>query len=110
MKFDYPFCIQWMICDDKKLLEIPFPRFIKTNKNHKKLVQLGLKCSKIALLELEKALLEFKGELKAHHIGRIRVKLRECLRKELSEIDEITESLLMEQMGSEISIEKFITI
>lgn len=45
---------------EKKLSEIPFPRFNRKNTDHRRLAQLGLQSSKKAQAKLDRILLEFK--------------------------------------------------
>ena len=93
---------------EKKLLEIPFPRFNRKNTNHRRLAQLGLQSSKKAQAKLDRILLEFKGEIKPQHVGRIRAQLRDFLQEELKEIDKLTEIVMRQEMKSNQGMDKFL--
>jgi len=93
---------------EKKLLEIPFPRFNGKKKHHRRLAQLGLQSSKKAKKELNRILQEFKGEIKPQHVARIRRQLRDTLQEELKEIDGLTENILRQEMKSDTGMDKFL--
>lgn len=93
---------------EKKLLEIPFPRFNDKKKHHRRLAQLGLQSSKKAKEELNRILQEFKGEIKPQHVARIRRQLRDTLQEELKEIDGLTENILRQEMKSDGDMDRFL--
>ncbi len=93
---------------EKKLLEIPFPRFNRKNRDHRRLTQLGLQASKKAQAELDRILLKFKGETKPQHVGNMRRQLRNTLQEELKEIAGLTERVLRQQMKSDGRMDKFL--
>jgi hypothetical protein len=95
----------------KKVLELPIPQFDKSNKSHQRLAELGKKASEKAQQKLKEILeKEYKNLecLKPQHVARIRKEIREEIKNELEEIDEIAEKILRESSESSEGLNKFI--
>jgi hypothetical protein len=75
----------------KKVLDLPIPRFDPSQPEHRRLVELGKTCSERVAVWLAAG-----GPGKTQSIGRLRGIVREMLRRELGEIDELTKMLLKE--------------
>lgn len=71
----------------KKVLELPMPFFDSNNKIHLRLAELGKEAGQIAILETEKATFPKSLALK-------RSVIREAIKSQLSEIDDLVISLL----------------
>ncbi|MEM2260616.1 MAG: N-6 DNA methylase [Candidatus Methanomethylicaceae archaeon] len=83
----------------KKVLELPIPKFDAKNELHIRLATLGKLASKKAQKKLEEILeREYKNivYLKPQYITRIRKEIREYIKDELKEIDEIVQRILKE--------------
>lgn len=72
----------------KKPLEFPIPRFDPSNPIHKRLSQLSRECHEKVRRTLPAFLARYKS------IGKIRLEIKNQLRKELEEINELTKRLL----------------
>jgi len=80
---------------EKKVLELPIPKFDTHNKTHRDLADSGESASMKAQIKLEEILEEYKDViLKPQHVGVIRRTIREYLEKELEEIDKIAQDIL----------------
>ncbi|MEX0595332.1 MAG: hypothetical protein WD512_02450 [Candidatus Paceibacterota bacterium] len=75
----------------KKILEIPFPKFDKKNKQHLELAKLGEAAHQKAQAYAEKKGFE---SLSPYHLGRARLDIKEHLKKEMKEIDNLVKELI----------------
>ncbi len=73
----------------KKVLELPIPRFDAANPKHKRLAELGRKCSTKV-----KRWLASGGAGKITSIGKLRGMVRELLKDELTKIDTLVKEIL----------------
>ncbi|WP_185747696.1 hypothetical protein [Thermus amyloliquefaciens] len=73
----------------KKPLELPIPQFDAADPTHRRLAQLGKRCS-----EKVKAWLAGGGAGTVASIGRLRRMARDLLKEELAEIDALVEKIL----------------
>jgi len=73
----------------KKVLELPIPKFVHSNTEHFRLVEIGKKCS-----EKVPQWIDSVGTGKIKSIGVLRRKVREMLSEELKEIDELVRKIL----------------
>jgi len=92
---------------EKKVLELPFPRYKEKNANHRKIAEMGKLATAKARRELEQIFAENKGILKPQHIARIRRQIRDKLRTELEAIEDLTKEILTEDKKSRKSISDF---
>jgi hypothetical protein len=73
----------------KKVLELPIPQFDEKNKIHQRLAKLGEECS----AKVEQWLVSGgAGNIKS--IGKLRSMVRQMLKEELAEIDELVKKIL----------------
>jgi len=73
----------------KKVLELPIPKFDAKNPVHRRLAELGKECS-----ERVERWLAGGGAGSIKSIGRLRAMVREILKDELNEIDELVKGIL----------------
>jgi|694.fasta_scaffold01408_8 hypothetical protein len=76
----------------KKILDIYFPKFDKTNAIHQELASLSEQCHQKTTSFLKKH--PPKESLGAHHLGKVRTDIKKELSKELVEIDKIVKKLI----------------
>jgi hypothetical protein len=95
---------------EKKVLELPIPKFSEKNRKHRRLTELGKQAERKSEERLKQVLAESTDILKPQHIARIRKNIRDCLRQELEEIKNLTEELLKESMKSSNNIDKFFNL
>ena len=76
----------------KKILDIYYPKFDKTNTVHQKLASLSEQCHQKTSAFLKKH--PPKESLGAHHLGKIRLDIKKELSKDLAEIDKIVKKLI----------------
>jgi SAM-dependent methyltransferase len=94
---------------EKKVLEIPIPKFNSKNKSHQRLSELGKLANKKAQRKLDEVLKEYENEvLKPQHIARIRKEIRDYLKSELEEINELVQNILKENSSEKIGILNFV--
>jgi len=76
----------------KKILDVYFPKYNVSDKQHQILAELGKLCN-----EKSKTFIENnppQNELSAHSLGKLRVEIKNYLSKELAEIDKIVEKIM----------------
>lgn len=76
----------------KKILDVYFPKYIETNKQHKKLAVLSQQAHEKAKIYI--AANPSTKEIKGMVLGKLRVEIKKHLHKELQQIDEIVDKLL----------------
>ena len=76
----------------KKILDVYFPKFDESDKQHLRLAELGNLCAEKAKTFVENN--SPQNDLSAHFLGKLRVEIRKHLSHELREIDEIVEKIM----------------
>jgi hypothetical protein len=74
----------------KKLWEFPVPLFDEKARDHPRLAQLGLECSTVAQSYLD----SLPANIREGSLGRLRNMIREKLRPQLDEVDELVRKIL----------------
>lgn len=85
----------------KKVLELPIPKFDKSNKVHMELVKLGRRCEEKARRIVEEHESEYSG------IGKLRQIVKKEISEELAQIDSIVRKLLGEMGNINNNIEDY---
>ncbi|MBI5403449.1 MAG: N-6 DNA methylase [Ignavibacteriae bacterium] len=74
----------------KKILEVPYPQFNKSNQKHLDISELGNICSQKVEKHFGK---EFKEDISGINLGNVRLEIREILKKEIKEIDRLIKDI-----------------
>jgi type I restriction-modification system DNA methylase subunit len=91
---------------EKKVLELPFPKYSEKNANHRRIAEMG----RLATARAEKKLEQILGDggiLKPQHVARVRRQIRDELKTEIEGIDDLTQRILIEDKKSRKSISDF---
>ena len=76
----------------KKILDVYFPKFNDSDKQHLRLSELGKTCVEKAKMFVENN--PPQNDLSAHSLGKLRVEIKKYLSQELAEIDRIVEKIM----------------